>query len=343
MVANVSHFSQALLSWFDLIKRDLPWRASGQYPNPYHVWLSEIMLQQTTVKSVTPYFTAFIKRWPTIMDLGRANLDDVLHAWQGLGYYSRAKNLHKCAQVVLNEYDGTFPEAREDLLKLPGVGPYTSAAISSIAFERPAIAVDGNVIRVISRYLQLESMRPQLDRDVEEFLWTVIPNSRFGDFTQSLMELGALQCRPKNPICLTCPLMDGCFAHISGNPEDFPKKSKKKAVPQKYGHAFILKNSKNQILIRKRDGKGVLSGLYEVPTTMWAPNLPEKNLEELLLPDSLSYKGEVNHIFTHFHLNLKVWEGMAPQLNQGEWVNFENLKDYALSSLMKKVLKKMLI
>lgn len=340
MVSNSSHFSQDLLSWFDSIKRDLPWRAKDQRPNPYHVWLSEIMLQQTTVKSVIPYFQSFIERWPTIADLGRASLDDVLHAWQGLGYYSRAKNLHKCAQVILNEYCGVFPESRDELIKLPGVGPYTSAAIASIVFEQPAIAVDGNVMRVISRYRMIESIRPQLDQDVEEFLWTVIPDSRFGDFTQALMELGALQCRPKSPMCLTCPLMKNCKAYLQGNPEAYPKKPQKKVFPQKYGHAFILKNSKNQILIRKRAGTGILSGLYEVPTTDWNIILPEKELEEILLPESLDYKGEVDHTFTHFRLNLKVWEGITPQLNQGEWVDFENLKDYALPTLMKKVLKK---
>ncbi|WP_338453446.1 A/G-specific adenine glycosylase [Candidatus Bealeia paramacronuclearis] len=338
MVLNSDSFSQDLFQWFDGIKRDLPWRKAGGHANPYHVWLSEIMLQQTTVKSVIPYFLNFIQRWPTIEDLGRANLDEVLHAWQGLGYYTRAKNLHKCAQMIVGEFGGRFPEDRNALLKLPGIGPYTSAAITSIAFEKPAIALDGNVMRVISRYLTLESLRPQLDQDAEAFLWQVIPQSRFGDFTQALMELGALMCRPKSPMCLHCPLMKNCKAYLNAVPEDFPKKVLKKALPQKFGHAFLLKNSNHQILIRKRAGKGILSGLYEVPTTDWDLTLPKRLLQDISLPEHLNLRGEVNHTFTHFHLNLKVWEGATrhPIRRMGRFL--KNLKDYALPTLMKKVL-----
>ena len=343
MVANSSPFSQDLLLWFDGIKRSMPWRATTQAPNPYHVWLSEIMLQQTTVKTVIPYFERFIARWPTIEDLGRASLDDVLHAWQGLGYYSRAKNLHKCAQTILQDHGGKFPDSRDALLKLPGVGPYTSAAIASIAYESPAIAVGGNVMRVISRYLCLGSIRPQLDQDTEAFLWQVIPTSRFGDFTQALMELGALVCRPKNPLCLHCPLLATCKSHQTGEMESYPKKAPKKELPRKYGHAFVLRNERGQILIRKRSGKRILSGLYEVPTTPWDLTLPEKSLEEFLLPELLRLKGEVDHTFTHFHLNLKVWEGTVPHLNCGEWVASDQLKDYALPTLMKKVIKTAII
>jgi A/G-specific adenine glycosylase len=312
-------FSKQLLDWYDKNQRPLPWRLLQ--PNPYYTWLSEIMLQQTTVGTVIPYFHTFIEKWPHLHDLASASLDEVLVEWQGLGYYSRARNLHKCAELLAEG----FPSTEEELAKLPGIGPYTAAAIASIAFGKRAAAVDGNVIRVLTRYFAITSPHPT--EEVKEKLVALLPRERCGDFTQSLMELGALLCRPKNPSCVSCPLQRQCRAYALQSPEQFPYKNPKKKLPTRYATAFIVRREDGAILLRKRPPKGLLGGMMEVPTTPWEETKRER-------------KGpSVRHTFTHFHLEVDVCQHLDPSAFEGVWVTLCELKNYALPTLMKKILR----
>ena len=279
------------------------------------------MLQQTTVVTVIPYFHAFVAKWPTVQDLARASLDEVLVEWQGLGYYSRARSLHKCASFLAD----TFPSREEDLLKLPGIGPYTAAAITSIAFGQKAAAVDGNVIRVLSRYFALNEINPI--KHIKESLLKLLPETRCGDFTQSLMELGALVCQPKNPKCSSCPLQTDCKAYALKKVDHFPVKLPKQKLPTRYATAFILKREDGAILLRKRPPHGLLGGMMEVPTTPWEDTRGEQ-------------KGRlVRHTFTHFHLEVDVQYPTDLSAFEGIWVPPQELKQYALPTLMKKILK----
>jgi len=279
------------------------------------------MLQQTTVVTVIPYFQAFLRRWPTLSALAAASLDEILVAWQGLGYYSRARNLHKCAQHLSQ----AFPETEAELVKLPGIGPYTAAAIASIAFEQKAAAVDGNVVRVLSRYFALPQVAPH--QDVKKELLRLLPTRRFGDFTQSLMELGALVCRPKSPTCLLCPLRDTCQAYAQGNVEAFPVKPPKKKLPTRYTTAFVMRRDDGAVFLRKRPSKGLLAGMIEVPTTPWG----EENPPRQGVP--------VRHTFTHFHLEVDVLSPPYEDQEEGFWVHPKDFKAYALPTLTKKILK----
>ncbi len=312
-------FSEELLSWYYREKRDLPWRKETK--NPYHTWLSEIMLQQTTVVTVIPYFKTFLAKWPTLQDLAAASLDEVLVKWQGLGYYSRAHNLHACAQKLAYH----FPSTEEELLKLPGIGPYTAAAIASITFEQKAAAVDGNVIRVISRYLAISTSKP--GEEVKEKLKALLPETQNGDFTQALMELGALVCRPKSPLCTSCPLQKDCQAYTLGKAEDFPLKVPKQKLPTRYATAFILRREDGAILLRKRPPQGLLGGMMEIPTTPW---------------EKIKRTGKgpvVKHTFTHFHFEVEVCHLPGSCDFEGIWVHPRDLKNYALPTVMKKILK----
>lgn len=311
-------FSEKLLAWYDKAKRDLPWRKDVS--NPYHTWLSEIMLQQTTVATVIPYFHAFVKKWTTVQGLAKASLDEVLTEWQGLGYYSRARNLHQCAQRLAQE----FPSTEEELLKLPGIGPYTAAAIASIAFGQKTAAVDGNVVRVMSRYWALSIPKPV--KEVKEKLKNLLPNQRTGDFTQALMELGALVCRPKNPLCSSCPLQKDCQAYTLGEVDDFPLKQQKKPLPTRYTTAFVIRKN-GAILLRKRPLQGLLGGMMEVPTTPWEE---QKKGDRTLA---------VRHTFTHFHLEVDICFLPDDSKFEGIWVKPEDLKNYALPTVMKKIIR----
>lgn len=315
-------FSDKLLKWYTKAQRTLPWRT--EIKNPYHTWLSEIMLQQTTVATVIPYFYEFIERWPTVQDLSAASLDEVLTQWQGLGYYSRAHNLHKCAQSLAKH----FPSTEAELLKLPGIGPYTAAAIASIAFEEKAAAVDGNVVRVISRYFAINILNPQ--REVWEKVTSLLPTENNGDFTQALMEFGALLCRPKNPVCDVCPLRTDCQAYAQGQVENFPIKAPKQKLPTRYATAFILKREDGAILLRKRPPQGLLGGMMEVPSTPW---IEKKTEGEWAGPI-------VRHTFTHFHFEVNVQLSSEFGAFEGIWVHPDELKNYALPTVMKKIIER---
>lgn len=315
-------FSDNLLEWYTKAQRTLPWRT--EIKNPYHTWLSEIMLQQTTVATVIPYFQSFIERWPTVQDLAMASLDDILTQWQGLGYYSRARNLHLCAQNLAKH----FPSTAAELEKLPGIGPYTAGAIASIAFEEKVAAVDGNVVRVISRYYAINTPNPQ--KEVWKKVTALLPNQRNGDFTQALMEFGALLCRPKNPVCSLCPLQQNCQAYLHKKVESFPVKVPKQKLPTRYATAFILRRKDGAILLRKRPPQGLLGGMMEVPTTPWG----EKKNE-------LKGTGPiVRHTFTHFHFKVSVQLSTNFEAYEGVWVFPEDLKNYALPTVMKKIIEK---
>ncbi len=279
------------------------------------------MLQQTTVSTVIPYFHRFIQKWPKLENLAGASLDDVLHLWQGLGYYSRARNLHKCAQELTQR----FPESEEELVKLPGIGPYTAAAISSIAFHKPAAAVDGNVIRVMSRYLALPQPRPV--QEVKTFLRAVLPKKRCGDFTEALMELGALICRPKNPLCHQCPFNKECKAFLQNATDQFPVILPKSKLPTRYATAFIIRREDGAILLRKRPPQGLLGGMMEVPTTPWDENKIE------------SHGPVVRHTFTHFHFEVHISHKSLKEEGEGVWVHPQDLHQYALPTVMKKIIR----
>lgn len=336
---------KSLLDWFSKHQRVMPWRAvKGRLPNPYHVWLSEIMLQQTTVVTVGPYFMKFVKKWPTVKHLARADLDEVLAAWAGLGYYARARNLHKCAVMVAEKLDGRFPDTVDGLLELPGIGPYTAAAIASIAFNRPAVAVDGNVERVVSRFFAIEEPLPLSKEEIKAKAAQLAEgNPAPGDFTQAFMELGATVCTPRKPKCPSCPWNKSCAARAQGIAEELPRKLAKKAKPVRYGRVYWIVNGKGEFLIHKRAGQGLYEGMYQLPTTDWLADkkaagalshpVEDKGLERL--------GAEVRHSLTHFDLVLEIWQGKNTKkgtLDSALFICPESLDNYGLPTLMKKAI-----
>jgi A/G-specific adenine glycosylase len=287
------------------------------------------------VAAVGPYFQKFIARWPTVERLARADPDDVLAAWAGLGYYARARNLHKCARAVAKL--GKFPETVEELLELPGIGPYTAAAISSIAFDKPAVAVDGNVERVVSRFFAVEEPLPLSKNILRENAAKLAKGvSRPGDFTQAFMELGATVCTPRAPKCGACPWRASCAAFKKGNAAELPRKLAKKAKPVRYGRVFWITRADGKFRIEKREGQGLYEGMYQLPTTDW---VDKKSFPALKSPGRMEPSGlTVRHSFTHFDLVLEIWRGHAGDRG-GVWISREELSEYALPSLMKKAVR----
>jgi A/G-specific adenine glycosylase len=339
-------FADELLAWYDQNHRRLPWRAeAGEFADPYAVWLSEIMLQQTTVVTVKGYFETFLSRWPSASDLAEADLDDVLHAWQGLGYYARARNLHKCSQVVANDFGGQFPDTEDALLTLPGIGPYTAAAIAAIAFGRVTVPVDGNIERVISRLYVIEEPLPGTKPVIKKLVSFAVSKSRPGDFAQALMDLGATVCTPRNPQCMICPLSHVCDGRKLNRADQFPKKAPKKAKPTRRGVVFWVVQKNGAVLIRRRPEKGLLGGMMEFPSTDWDEGAwSEKaalKFAPVKAPSWQRLPGLVRHTFTHFHLELTVMTAKIHSSEQklGIWCPMNDLPNYALPTLMKKVVK----
>lgn len=315
-----------LLHWYDTYKRRFPWRAtSAQKIDPYYTLLSEIMLQQTTVTTVIPYFEQFTEKFPTIQELAKASLDEIYHIWQGLGYYKRAFNLHKCAKVIVEKYGGLLPDQEQDLLTLPGIGPYTAAAIAAIAFNKKTFPIDGNIARILSRLYLIKTPLPHLIRELQKK--QLKPHTRSGDLAQSFMDLGATLCTLTRTKCLLCSLMSQCAAYNKASPEDFPFRLKKKLKPVRYGLVFWSENEKGEVLIQKRLQKGPLEGLMEFPNTPW---------QEKRFITPLKILGEVRHTFSHFHLFLTIAKPTA-QTSEGLYIHPGNFKNHALSTLMKKV------
>ncbi|MEM6415161.1 MAG: A/G-specific adenine glycosylase [Pseudomonadota bacterium] len=335
-----NQISSSVLSWYDANARELPWRvgpaarASGAQADAYRVWLSEIMLQQTTVQTVRPRYSRFLERWPTVMDLAHAEQDDVLAEWAGLGYYARARNLHKCARVVAKEYGGVFPDTEEELLKLPGVGAYTSAAIAAIAFNRRAVVVDGNIERVASRLFAIETPLKQAKGEIKAAMNEVWPADRSGDFAQALMDLGAGICTPRSPTCLLCPIKQKCRAVKTDNPARFPIKAPKAEKPQRQGIAYALWNAKGDILFEKRPEKGLLGGMLGLPGTEWTAS---KVSPKPPADADWQSAGKVRHTFTHFHLDLEVMVGNAPKgWRSGDGQSWGAPSEVSLPTVMRK-------
>ena len=307
-------FTPDLLEWYDRHARRLPWRVppnAGQVneaPDPYRVWLSEIMAQQTTLKAVIPYFERFTALWPTVEALASASEDDVLREWAGLGYYSRARNLKKAADMVANDLTGRFPATRDALMKLPGVGRYTASAIASIAFGEPVAVVDGNVERVMARQTRLEEPVRQAKSLIEAQVQALVPEDRPGDFAQAMMDLGATICTPKNPACRLCPISRSCAAFASGEPTRYPVTVAKAAKPVRVGAAFVAFDGAGRLLLRRRPAKGLLAGMCEVPTTGWSARTDGATAVDAA-PFAADWCdcGTIRHVFTHFELRLAVF------------------------------------
>lgn len=268
---------KALLAWYDRHRRDLPWRAKrGETPEPYRVWLSEIMLQQTRVETVARYYENFLAKFPSVEKLAKAPLSEVLKTWAGLGYYARARNLHACARVVAKEHGGKFPETEEGLRELPGIGGYTAAAIAAIAFGKKAAPVDGNIERVIARLFKVETPLPAAKPELQRLASTLAPARRAGDFAQGMMDLGSMICTPKNPSCLLCPWNDVCAAHRAGESEIYPRRTPKAEGKLRRGAAFVVLRADGTVLLRRRPRRGLLGGMSEVPNTEWSAGFEEK-------------------------------------------------------------------
>jgi A/G-specific adenine glycosylase len=336
-----------LLEWYDRHRRRLPWRPPpGERADPYAVWLSEIMLQQTGVKTVGPYFEKFMSRWPDVAALARASLDDVLRMWAGLGYYSRARNLHACAVAVLRDHGGLFPDTEQGLRSLPGIGPYTAAAIAAIAFGQRTMPVDGNIERVVSRLFAVEEPLPQAKPLIQQLATTLLGASRAGDSAQALMDLGASICSPKKPACALCPLNGDCISRARGDQESFPRKAPKKTGALRRGAAFVVTRGE-ELLVRTRAEKGLLGGMTEVPTSDWLAAQDDKTaLKQAPVVNGVARwhrrAGVVSHVFTHFPLELVVYtanvRGRTRAPEGMRWVPVATLKDEALPNLMRKVI-----
>ncbi len=343
--------SDALLAWYGRERRHLPWRAApGERPDPYRVWLSEIMLQQTTVKAVTPRYADFLRRWPDVVALARAELGEVLAAWAGLGYYARARNLHDCARVVVEQHGGRFPATEAELRKLPGVGAYTAAAIAAIAFGARATPVDGNIERVVARLFAVTTPLPEAKAEIRTLAESLTPDRRAGDFAQAMMDLGATICTPRRPACGLCPVRPDCSGFAQGLAEVLPYREEKTARPVRRGTAFVALRQDGAVLLRERPLKGLLGGMLEVPSSPWVEGERKKESDQRHAPLAANWKktlGLVEHTFTHFHLELAVFSAevgrdAAPKRTahpeRCRWVHRRDLADAALPSLMRKVI-----
>jgi A/G-specific adenine glycosylase len=343
--------AETLLAWYDRHGRVLPWRISpsrmraGEAADPYKVWLSEIMLQQTTVQAVKAYFTAFTQRWPTLSDLAHAPTDDIMKMWAGLGYYSRARNLQACAQAVVAHFGGHFPNDEETLRSLPGIGPYTAAAISAIAFGQRAVVVDGNVERVMTRLHAIDALMPAAKPLVRVRMDEITPQARAGDFAQAVMDLGATICIPRHPRCGVCPFLGACAAQKAGTAELYPVKAPKTPKVMRQGAAFVAVRPDGATLCRTRPPKGLLGGMTEVPGTAWAAqSSPADWLAQAPLRATWErLPAPVRHVFTHFPLELTVFRAAVPLHVPApagcRWVPAPDLAGEAFPTLFRKVLE----
>jgi A/G-specific adenine glycosylase len=335
-----------LLAWYDRNRRTLPWRApKGERQDPYRVWLSEIMLQQTTVKAVGPYYARFLARWPTVKALAAAPLDEVLKVWAGLGYYARARNLHACARAVVERHGGHFPQSEAEWRTLPGIGGYTAAAIAAIAFDAPALPVDGNVERVVARLFAVEDELPAAKPEIGRLADRIRPQARTGDFAQAAMDLGATICTPKKPLCTFCPWNDACLAYARGDAESFPRKAERVTGRLRRGAAFVVTRADGAVLARTRPEKGLLGGMTEVPTTQWSHDFDTATAKtHAPLPRAAWRRlpGVVTHTFTHFPLELVVFTAAVAATThapQGmRWIAAADIAGEAFPNVMRKVL-----
>ena len=331
-----------LLAWYDRHRRVLPWRApKGKRADPYRVWLSEIMLQQTTVQAVAGYYRKFLERWPNVRALAAAKQDDVLAAWAGLGYYARARNLHAAARIVANEMGEKFPMTAEGLRALPGVGSYTSGAIAAIAYDERQAAMDANAERVIARLYAVTTPLPKAKAELHALGFALVPK-RAGDFAQALMDLGSAICTPKRPACGNCPWAEDCRARAEGIQETLPRKAPKRARPLKRGAAFVARDASGAVLLVKRPDKGLLASMLEPPLGPWRESFPSKAqaLKEAPFPAPWTRRfGLVRHGFTHFELEIEVYFAQLAKRPKaaGQWIAVNRLGEVALPTVMRKI------
>jgi A/G-specific adenine glycosylase len=340
-----------LLAWYDRHARKLPWRvgpqdrASGLRPDPYRVWLSEIMLQQTTVAAAKPYFEAFAARWPNVESLAAAPRDEVMKAWAGLGYYARARNLKACADEVVARHGGSFPDTVEGLAKLPGIGAYTAAAIAAIAFDRPEPVVDGNIERVIARVFAIDTPFPEAKREIRERQCRLTPAARPGDYAQALMDLGAAICTPRKPACALCPWSGSCGALAAGAQDSYPVKAPQAERPTRIGAAFVVRRADGALLLRRRPDTGLLGGMTEVPGSEWTNQFEETAAltQAPIQGEWRRVSGRVIHVFTHFRLELNVYCADAAPMEQAPpgcwWASAATLSGEALPSVVRKAIE----
>jgi len=339
----VSAIPAKLLAWYDVHRRVLPWRApKGKRADPYRVWLSEIMLQQTTVRAVADYYRKFLARWPDVTALARAKEDHVLAAWAGLGYYARARNLHAAAKKVAGEMGGKFPGDAQGLRALPGVGAYTASAIAAIAYDERQAAMDANAERVIARLFAVETPLPKAKSELHAKAMGLVPE-RAGDFAQALMDLGSAICTPKRPACGQCPLEKYCLARKRGIQESLPVKAPKALRPLKRGAAFVARDRSGAVLLVKRPDKGLLASMLEPPLGSWTENFPKVAMKQA--PFKAKWKkrpGIVRHGFTHFELEVEVYFAQVakrPKQMTGLWVARDELANVALPTVMRKIVE----
>lgn len=332
---TIAGFRRAMLGWYDVHWRKMPWRAPpGERPDPYHDWLSEIMLQQTTVPTVGRYFLKFIQKWPTVHDLASAPVEEVMHEWAGLGYYARARNLHKCAKVIAGDHGGAFPSDIEELKKLPGIGDYTANAIAAIAFDQPSIVVDGNIERVMARVFNIQTPLPAAKKDIKVAAGYLASGctDRPGDYAQALMDLGAMICTPAKPVCGLCPVSQFCIARKLGIAEELPRRAPKKAKPVRYGHLYWIEDKQGRVLIERRPESAMLGGMPGFPTSEWGVKPLKTAAKAVIL-------GQVRHSFTHFDLYLDIVKCPAPKSVEGWWVERTALPEAGLPTLFAKAVK----
>jgi A/G-specific adenine glycosylase len=340
---KIGDIAALLLDYYDRHARNLPWRKlPGQgLPDPYHVWISEIMLQQTTVAAVIPYFHKFTQRWPDFAALAACDDADVMAAWAGLGYYARARNLIRCARTIMSEFGGVMPEEEAQLRTLPGIGPYTAAAIAAIAFGKKAIVVDANIERVVSRLKSISTPLPQAKPGIYNATSELTPKLRSGDFAQAMMDLGAGVCSVKTPSCPVCPLNAHCSASIAGNPQDYPVKSPKKAMPVRTGTIYWITKDDCVWLVRRHD-KGMLAGMRALPDDGWNAR-SDGNQTPPFAADWTLCRTPVSHVFTHFALDIVVtvtaWRGKGDPPVEGEWWAVNSLDKAGLPTLFSKAAK----
>ena len=330
----------ALLDWYDRHRRDLPWRAKGgMTPDPYAVWLSEVMLQQTTVAAVKSYYARFLALWPNVAALAKAPRDEVLKEWAGLGYYARARNLHDCAQAVVERYGGRFPRTEAELRQLPGIGDYTAAAVAAIAFGQGSTVVDGNVERVVTRLYAVDTPIPAARPAIRRLTAALVPRDRPGDFAQATMDFGATLCTARSPACTICPIGSACVARAAGTQTLYPRRLPKKALPQRFGVMAVVERSDGAVLVRTRPSKGMLGGMTEFVGSDWTaqpsgPSGPLKGLTDLMA------RGHVDHVFTHFALRLDVYTGRLGSedaLEHHRWATVSQLTREPIPAVFAKV------
>jgi len=343
---DYTYFSKNVLNWYSLNKRDLPWRyKNNSQKDPYKIWVSEIMLQQTTVQTVIPYYKKFIKKWPNVKKLSTSNINEVLDFWSGLGYYRRAKNLHLTSRIISNQFDGVFPLEKNEIIKLPGIGEYTAAAIRAIVKDEEDTVVDANIERVIARVFYLKKPIKKIKKEIKQNAKKLTPKLNNGDYIQALMDIGSLICIPKDPLCNDCPIEKFCTTKKKNAVNEIPKKIIKNDKPVREGIVFWIKNKNNQILLKRRDETGLLPGMLEFPSYNWSKNKINENDKKILsIKNIKKLNKKVIHEFSHFKLKLTVYEKNKFNKNRidGMWVGIDEINELGLPTLMKKVYQQMM-